>query len=244
VGSATTKAVTFTTANLTPGTKIIAVFSASANMSGATITVKDGAGNSFTQIATKALNNAATNGQAYIYAIDTPAGDAGTKPTITVTSTVAAEISLLIQEVPGLATGTTLAAMVDGTPGTGFGNATGATGSPTYASAVSGEYLVAVYGDNGGPTTWAKPAALTSDPASINSNSVADIALAYGSSTGGTEAGSWSLSGTGTPWATFLLAFQVSGGTVLPRHPKWLEIRFPNSAVDDLVEPEDGAYAR
>jgi hypothetical protein len=234
--SASTKAVAFSTANLTSGTKLVAVVAASGNMTSTTVTCKDGAGNTFTQLAVKAMNNAATNGQVYVFAIDTPAGDVGTKPTITATFSNAPAASILIQEVPGLATGTTLAAMVDGTPGTGSGNAIGATGSPSYASTVSGEYLVAVYGDNGGPTTWAKPAALTSDPAGVNSNSIADIALAYGSSTGTTEAESWSLTGTGTPWATFLLAFKLAAGGTPSRHPNWMRQRTALSADDEDTE--------
>src|SRR5260221_9247486 len=138
-----------------------------------------------------------------------PAGAAGTKPTVTATiSGGTPEAAILVQEVSGLATGTTLAAVVDGTPGTLTGNTNTATGSPSYTSTASSEFLVACYGDTGGPLTWVKPAALTADTAAVNSSAANDVALAYGNSTNGTEAGSWGLSGTATPWGAFLLAFK------------------------------------
>src|SRR5580704_16424705 len=115
-GNSGTQSATFTTANLSSGTKLIAAVACSAN--GLTVSsVKDGAGNSFTSLATVSFNNAASNGQLSLWAIDTPAGDAGTKPTITATLTASTtETSLLIQEVSGLLAGNT-AAMLDGTAG-------------------------------------------------------------------------------------------------------------------------------
>ena len=73
----------------------------------------------------------------------------GTKPVITATGTYA-DMALIIQEVTGLATGTTLAAMVDGTPAViGGGTSTTTTGLPAYTSTAASEYLIAVYGDDG-----------------------------------------------------------------------------------------------
>jgi hypothetical protein len=208
--AATTLAVTYATANLSSGTKLIAAVAVNAGVAVTTSTVKDGAGNSFTKLATQSFNNANPPGELTLWAIDTPAGDVGTKPTITATFSTSAIASLLIQEVSGLATGSTLAAMIDGTPGTNFGSNGASTGSPTYSSTAANEYLVSVYGDDGGPETWTKPAALTADTASVNSNASGDIAIAYGNSTSGAEAGSWSLTGSAALWSTVLCAFKIA----------------------------------
>ena len=109
----TNLAATFTS-NVSAGTKIIVALSTSAP--GASVTsVKDGASNSWTQIATVSEGSYCFGA---LYALDTPAGDVGTKPTITaVLSGGGSSSYLMVQEVSGLATGNTLAAMCDGTPG-------------------------------------------------------------------------------------------------------------------------------
>jgi hypothetical protein len=231
---ALTCTATYSTANLTSGTKLVAVTVNAGNANPAS-TVKDGAGNSFTKILAQNLNNSNTNGELSVWAIDTPAGDAGTKPaiTVTLTGTGIPDVALLIQEVSGLATGNTLAAMVDGTAAANFGTGGASTGSPSYTSTAAAEYLVSAYGDNGGPETWTKPSGTTSDANSINSSSLNDLAFAWKDSTNGTEAGSWSLTGTGTPWATILFAFKLAAagpspsGTVMPLPPS----RVPRRAV-------------
>ena len=80
--------------------------------------------------------------------MDTPAGNAGTKPTITATLTGTTYGSaILVQEISGLAAGNTLAAMIDGTAAT-TGN-TGSTGPATtaaYSSTAANEYLVGLCG--------------------------------------------------------------------------------------------------
>lgn len=218
--------VAYSTANLSAGTKLIAAVSVSAGGGGTTSTVKDGAGNSFTKLLAQATGAVA---ETSLWAIDVPAGDVGSKPTITATiSSGNGVFGIVVQEVSGLATGSTLAAMIDGTPGGVAGNNnTGSGSSPTYSSTAANEYMVALYGDDGGPLTWTKPAALTADPSSVNSNSNTDTAIAYGNSTGGAETATWSLTGTATPWATILAAFKLapaSGGTVAPARPgqTWL----------------------
>src|SRR5208282_1988458 len=89
---------TFTTANLTSGTKLIAAVAAD-NSSAQTISsVKDGAGNSMTALGSVALTDGF--GVVALFAMDTPAGDAGTKPTITATGSVAGgSMAMLVQEV-------------------------------------------------------------------------------------------------------------------------------------------------
>ena len=198
---ATTGAAAFGT-NLSSGTKIIAAVSVPyGTVSG----VSDGT-NSLTLIGRKTVTNLL---DVSLWAMDTPAGDVGTKPTITATLTNSAQSSVLIQEVSGLLPGNTTA-MADGTPGSNTGTGGASTGSPAYTSTASNEYLVSVYGDDGGPETFTKPTALTADANSVNANSYDDIAIAYGNSTNGTEAGSWALAGTSADWATLLVAFQLA----------------------------------
>ena len=212
------KAVTYTDANLSSGTKIIAYVSTSTQTGTSTqvATVKDGAGNSATLVVRKQVGTSPILTDETIWAMDTPAGDVGTKPTITATlASGTANIGILVEEVGGLAVGNTLAAMIDGTgqglSGTG---ASGSTGSPAYSSSVANEYLVSFFGDDGGPITWTKPAALTIDPKCVNSNADSNTAVAFGNSTGGAEAGSWGLAGSTADWATVLVAFKLASSGI------------------------------
>lgn len=225
--SSNTLALAYSTANLTSGTKLLAAIAFAGTSTQHVISVKDGAGNTFTQVVEQALS---TNGYTYLFAIDTPAGDVGTKPTITATWTVGQNITdkaMLLQEVSGLAVGNTLAAMIDGTAGSNGGTGGSSTGSPTYSSTAAGEYLVSVYGDDGGPETWTKPTGTTSDTHSINSNSANDLAVAWKDSTNGTEAGSWALTGTSADWGTILCAFKAAAVAAAVRPPA----RLMNQAV-------------
>jgi hypothetical protein len=219
------QAATFTTANLsgTPSapTKIICAVSVSWFSGAGTITgVSDGT-NSLTLVGRKTV---ASTVDVSLWAMDsTP--DVGTKPTITATASGTGEISMLIQEVPGLAAGNTTALMIDGTLASNSGSGGSSTGSAPYSSTAAGEDLIGVYGDNGGPETWTVPAGLTADPNSVNSNSRADIAIAYGSSTNGAESASWALTGSAAAWATLLVAFKLApssgGGASQISGPAW-----------------------
>src|SRR5690348_18060055 len=80
--ASTTVAATFSTANVQAGTKIIAVVSVGATSAPAVTSVKDAALNTWTQVATSAQANA----RVYIFALDTPSGDVGSKPTLTATA--------------------------------------------------------------------------------------------------------------------------------------------------------------
>lgn len=199
----TTTAVAFGT-NLSSGTKIIVATVVSGNTTVAS--VKDGAGNSATLIASKVSGVVAS---AYLYAMDTPAGDVGTTPTITVTwnaSTPATAI--LIQEVSGLLPGNTTA-MVDGTPGTLTNNTTGSIGPPSYTTTAANEYLVYMYADDGGPLTWTVPGGYTGDANGVNGSSNTDIQIAYANSTNGTETGQYSITGTAAEWFLIMAAFKL-----------------------------------
>src|SRR6202035_4100596 len=201
---------TFTTANATAGTKIIAAVGCFLNGHAASVitSVQDAASNPLTLIGRVTTG---TTMDVSLWAMDTPAGDVGIKPAITVTATAGLGISLVVQEVSGLLAGNTTA-MCDGTLASNSGTGGASTGSPTYSSTASSEYLVSMYGDDGGPETWTKPAALTADPNDINSNSFATAAIAYGNSTGGAESASWALTGTATNWGTLLVAFKLAAG--------------------------------
>jgi hypothetical protein len=214
--SAVTSASVTYGSNVSAGTKLIAVVVTSTQTGTTTTTasVKDAALNSWTLIGRKSGGASPVLVDVSLWALDTPAGDVGAKPALTAAlSGGTANIAILIQEVSGLLAGNT-AAMADGNPAGLSGAATGTTGSPAYSSTAASEYLVSAYGDDGGPVTWTKPAALTSDTASLNSQPYAGIALAYGNSTGGAEAGSWSLAGSAAEWGTLLAAFRLPA--VLP----------------------------
>jgi hypothetical protein len=91
-GASTTKAVTFSTANLSSGTKIIALVAASAGGTASITGVQDGSGNNLTLIRSGTSGTEITG----LFAMDTPAGDVGTKPTITATLGSSCETSILV----------------------------------------------------------------------------------------------------------------------------------------------------
>ena len=142
-----------------------------------------------------------------------PGGDVGTKPTITATFSTTTDGSILIQEVSGLAAGNTLAAMIDGTAGTlGNDSSAGPVGPPSYASSAADEYLVYVFGDDGdGVTVTSPPAGYTADPANITGSGLANSTIYYANSTGDTESGSFTFSGS-TEYGLILVAFKLPGG--------------------------------
>ena len=188
--------------NLSSGTKIVAVVASS--FSNAPTGVHDGASNALTLLGSKATST----GSCWLYAMDTPAGDVGTKPTITAALSGSNGQSIVILEVSGLAAGNTTA-MIDGTPGTLSGT-TQNPGSPTYSSAASGEYLVCIFGNgNTGVSVTAPDGTWTLDPNNAGSQSRASIE--YKSSTGGAETGGFNSTGTGG-WADLMVAFKLAGG--------------------------------
>ena len=216
----TTVAATFSTANLSTGSKIIAYVEASvATGGGAYFTGATDGTNSLTALYN---NSGAGNGNAIaMYAMDTPAGDVGTKPTITVTANTALAtnfgLALLIQEVSGLLAGNTTA-MLDGSIAENDGNSASAT-TGAYSSTAASEYLVAVYGDQGISVTFTSfPSGYTEDPSSIMGQSTANIAVGYKNSSNGAESATFGLSGSGL-WITMIGAFQL-GGPVITSGPK------------------------
>jgi hypothetical protein len=156
--------------------------------------VKDAALNSWTQIAATAHAGFV---HLTLWALDVPAADAGTSPTLTATlAGTSSGSSILIQEVSGLLAGNTVA-MIDGAPGYqdgGLGNSS--TGSAAYSSTATGEYLVCCYGDDGGTVTYTKPAGYTADTHGVNASGLSDCVISWKDSTGGSEVGSYALSGS------------------------------------------------
>lgn len=191
--------------NLTSGSKLIAA--CLTQDSGKTCTgVADGGSHAFTNLARQTLGG--TRGELSAWAIDCPAADAGTKPTITATASAGTNTYIWIGEVSGLATGTTLVAMVDGTPGSNFGahSAAGALPSPSYSSTASSEFLFSVA--SGGDSTLTVPSGMTLDAGSLAaSGGFAGIYAAYGNSTGGSESAAWSVGSGSDQYAVILFAF-------------------------------------
>lgn len=203
--TATTVTVSYTTQNVASGNKLIALVSSDTGVGGIS-SVKDGAGNSMTQIGSAVVGGSVS---VTLWAMDVPAGDAGTKPAITATFSNSGDNSLLIQEVSALAAGNTLAAMIDGTAGTATGT-TSPTTSPAYSSTASNEYLVCCFGDNLFSDTYTSPAGYTADPANVTSGSAVHAAIAYKNSTGGAETGQYTFTGAGLTYGVILVAFKIT----------------------------------
>jgi hypothetical protein len=187
-----------------------------------TSTVKDGAGNSWTKLASIGLNGSTANGEFALWALDCPAGDAGTAPTITATFAGSQFGGLLVEEVSGLLAGNT-SAMLDGTAGTTSGtlSAGGNAGPPSYSSTASNEWLAYGYGDNAGSSnvpSWTAPAGYTPDANGVNGAGVVNIANAYKNSTGTTETGHYTitLAGGTALWGEIMVAFKLAAGGAAP----------------------------
>jgi hypothetical protein len=219
-GGAASLSVTYTS-HVTSGTKLIAFISWGAGGSYTITSVKDAAGNAMTQVAFVsgvAPSDGGDVGAAW-YAMDTPAGDVGISPDITVVFSGSGGISpsMLIQEVSGLLAGNTTA-MMDGTPSTTVGSPDPAVAA-AYSSTAAGEYLVAMYGDEGEGVTWTVPSGYTADANSVNDSFESDIMVASRNSSNGSETASIAVtSGIGN--AVILGAFQLAaGGGAAPTVP-------------------------
>ena len=203
--------VTFTTANCTAGSKLIAAVAGDNSSLTTVSSVKDAAGNAMTSLGSVTLGDG--TGTVTLLAMDTPAADVGIKPTFTLTMSVGGgSAAMLVQEVSGLLTGNTTA-MIDGTAGTATGSASGTTTNPTYSSHAANEYLVVLYGDAGNSITYTAPGSpWTGDPNGINTSFNDDIVISYRNSTGGTETGQYSING-GVQWGVLMVAFKLPGAT-------------------------------
>ena len=187
--------------NVSAGTKLIAVVAAEV---GAVSSIKDGTGNAMTQLDEIAYEPIT----AAIFAMDTPAGDVGTTPTITATLGSNGGSAILVQEVSGLLAGNTTA-MIDGAVVANDGNNSGPAVTGAYSSGAAGEYLLAVAGDPGNFVTFGTPGGYTADPNNLNANNLAEVIAAYKNSTGGSESASFSLSSS-DQWFTLIVAFKLA----------------------------------
>lgn len=207
------------TSNLTAGTKLIcAILNYTSGAHANTIT--DGNSNNFTKVADTGISSGSFGG-VQLWVLDTPAGDVGTTPTVTVTTSGNGPYAMVIQEVSGLKTGTT--GSLDGTAGTLTGTQGSepvTTGSPSYSSTAANEYLVSVVSDttNGASFPTITPAALTADPNNQSfTNASTCTGIAYGNSTNGAESCGWTVSGGNGSfdgWGVILVAFQLASGNV------------------------------
>lgn len=209
-GTATTLTVTYTS-NVSSGNTLIAYVAQDHNVTFTPSSVKDGSGNAMVQIGTT-VNYPGTSGGGSVWAMNVPAGDVGTKPAITATVSATFGLTMLIQEVSGIATASTSAGFLDGTQGHNTGTASPATNG-SYSTSAAGEFLVAFYGDSG--TTGTLPSSLGAYTADTNNPAAqtnADIVVGYiNSSSNGSQSFSWTFTGT-NDWGTILGAFKSSGG--------------------------------
>lgn len=204
---ATTNTTTYTTANITSGSKIIAV--AASDSAGATTSGCTVGGTAMTKVAEI---SGATGGDVDVslWALDAPAGVVGTKPSVVITWNTSTNSSILAQEVSGLLAGNT-SAMWDGTPATLQATTVlGGQSQPAYTSTAANEYLVAVFGDNGGPETYTVPSGYTGDTNGVNGNSFDDLTVAYKNSANGAETGTWTFTGTATGAGYIVVAFKIA----------------------------------
>lgn len=199
--------------NCSSGSVLIAyVYVSITGSSSVMSSVKDGAGNSFTKVAEVINTTSAHQCDVSVWALATPAGDVGAKPAITATPTALSTYAggLIIQEVSGIQ------ATLDGTAGTSTGNAS-PTGTPSYSSTASNEYLISFYGtgDANGQTITG-PGGWTTDAHSILTNSSTGgggpAGVAYKNSTNGAETDAWtdSLGAGADQWGLIVAAFKLS----------------------------------
>lgn len=191
----------FTTANLTDGTKILAAVSAFA---ASTTSVHDGASNALVSMGAATVGNCHLS----LWAMDTPAGDVGIKPTITASAPGAGAIGIVIQEIGGLLAGNTTA-ILDGTAAAATGTSS-TPATPAYASAAAGEYLVSVYGDpETNTTTWTPPGSPWATDPGQNGTFITSVGISYKDSTGGTESDGYTINNSES-WAILMVAFQLA----------------------------------
>ena len=218
--------------NLTAGSKMVAYVQASDPAVGVypAVTVADANSVPFELIAQSLDQDfVGHNTRLSVWALDTTAADAGTKPAITATLTGTASDggiygTLLIQELSGQlpARGSS---PLDGIPvnfaPTGGSGGNFSSGSPPYSSSAANEYLISAYCDDGafqtaGGCTWTAPPLMQSDVNSVNSSAGGDLAVSAMNSTGGLETGSYAVTVpvAGTNWCQITAAFQPSGAAL------------------------------
>lgn len=195
--AAATISVAYSTANLSSGSKLTAwVATNSAGTATSTTAVKDSSSNSYGSLGsgTETTDHMSLS----LWVLDTPAGDVGTKPTITATCSgtgTSAGLAISIQEFSGLMVGQTTSILDGGAVNFTASASSGTTQNfPTFSSTASNELLEQCYSDPGTSFTIGTPTGYTGLDGS-NTNGNAECVVGWKNSTGGSETGSWSAPG-------------------------------------------------
>jgi hypothetical protein len=214
--------------NVVSGSKLIAYITCGGGNNPEVTAIKDGALNAMTKLVSVFNNADQASGELSIWAMDTPSGDVGTKPTLTATATGGNQsYSLVIQEVSGLLAGNTTA-MLDGgafVTKTGTIAANGSLTANPYSSTVANEFLVFVGADSEASIiTWGVPTGSTTytrDAHAGNASNIFNCVPCYGNSTNGAETASSALTGvTATSaYATAMGAFKLPGSAPVTQSP-------------------------
>jgi hypothetical protein len=222
--SGTSVSTSFATANLTAGSTIIAAFSAASSSTTPTTPTATCGGVSMVLLA-QGTSTGGVGSQTLtaLFALNTPAGQVGTQPTVQGQWTHGAFTSMVIEEVSGLITSTTQAGFTDGTPAVKVNTSgTNPATSASYSSTASNEFLIFVYGDDGGPATLgALSTGYSTDTNNVSANSHSDLGIGYKNSGNGSESASWALSGSLAGQVTILTGIQLApaapGSSMLPQ---------------------------
>jgi hypothetical protein len=199
----TTLTATLSTTPIT-GNKII-VYVGVGSPQPSSITVADGNAVALTAITT--LVEAPSFSASQVFCYDVPA-----TPSKVFTATLtSADVSMLVQEISGLASGTTGA--LDATATNVTGTAAPPFTGPAYTTSAANEYLAGVYVDDGNGVNMVVPSGYTPDANNLNNSGDQDLVVAYKNSTGGPETtGPWTdVGGPTANYVIFALAFQLAG---------------------------------
>lgn len=219
--SGTSLTATFGSAVSTSNKIVVAVVCADNGGAATCTSVKDGALNSWTKLAT--VNNtqvSQANTELTLWGLDAPTATA-----LAMTATISpstSSSSMVIQEVSGLLAGNT-SAMLDGTAGSNTGRNPTSPSSPTYSSTALNEYLVELFGDWGASVTFTKPTGMTLAGGSTNTSNNNDLAISYANSANGAESYTYTIS-AGDTWCQLLVAFKLAGGGSTFIAPRLLEV--------------------
>lgn len=199
------------TSNLSSGSKLILFASLDTSVAGVTWTANDGNGNNFGSL----FNITAAIGSGHNYlpclVLDTPVGDVGTKPTITITPSGGSGEAAYLLEVSGLLAGQTTA-ILDGTQGSSSWTTQATATDPTYSSTLANEFLVQAFNDNFSNAVQTAPTGYAGNVVDTGPSG----GVAWKNSTGGSEAGAdWTFS-TSTTAQLVKVAFKLAV-TQVPR---------------------------
>lgn len=195
---------------------VITVFASVGTVAGTTntATVKDGAGTTLSPAGTEAVNGSTYSVTGVCCRYVVPATPQATF-TATFTPGSSNGIGILVIEWPAAAMSTT----VDGTFGTNAVGSGSTSGSATYSSSATGEVMLIMASDPGIATTFTLPTGYnpplsggsTGTNVNINGSSNANLCVGYKTSTGGSEANTWSWTDSGDEVVMLAGAFTVGG---------------------------------